>query len=611
MTFKKIMKNKAMIAMGIFIVAFIASLPFISRAVSGTEMQTNELTDTSVLITGRILNPDNQSVKIGTVEQNNPQASYVYTNPFTLLDDASVSPIEGRTGNTTGYGNTSVGERTGKNNTTGYGNTSVGEKGVYNNTSAYGNTGVGEKGSAYNSVVYQTISGLAPNTTYCSVVVDASDPSNTPIYGSEICYTTLATGASYKNGELTSVVLDTQSMTDTSATIKFMVNPDGKALGLSLKYGVGKKDFTDSDYTKDTGEFFRTATATSNSLPATAEIKNLEKDTTYYYEVYNTDTKEVYHDNLFTTAASAGTVINQSSSNTTTTTTCVPGEYCLLAPLPGLSKINVQTTGIGGYLAIIFKIGIGLAGVLAVVMLVVGGIQYMSTDAFSEKADGKSRMMNAIIGLLLVLGAWVILNTLNPNLLIFNLDLQKVSITVDEANFADTEVEIQSNKGYSMNGASFQSPNPSAGIADFAAKLKSGYKIDLITVDTASKKATFSARNGASSATVSVDINIGKNGVAEIGKAKEGDGKTPKGETVINSDRRISNSTSNAVTSRNGKYNLGAAFINIGTNPDRGIGFHGKWNNSLGVTNGCIRMYNDDLIVLAPYMATGTKVLIK
>lgn len=443
MTFKKIMKNKAMIAMRIFIVAFIASLPFISRAVSGTEMQTNELTDTSVLITGRILNPDNQSVKIGTVEQNNPQASYVYTNPFTLLDDASVPPIEGRTGNTTGYGNTSVGERTGKNNTTGYGNTSVGEKGVYNNTSAYGNTGVGEKGSAYNSVVYQTISGLAPNTTYCSVVVDASDPSNTPIYGSEICYTTLATGASYKNGELTSVVLDTQSMTDTSATIKFMVNPDGKALGLSLKYGVGKKDFTDSDYTKDIGEFFRTATTTSNSLPATAEIKNLEKDTTYYYEVYNTDTKEVYHDNLFTTAASAGTVINQNSSNTTTTTTCVPGEYCLLAPLPGLSKINVQTTGIGGYLAIIFKIGIGLAGVLAVVMLVVGGIQYMSTDAFSEKADGKSRMMNAIIGLLLVLGAWVILNTLNPNLLIFNLDLQKVSITVDPSLIDSDEAETQ------------------------------------------------------------------------------------------------------------------------------------------------------------------------
>ena len=52
-------------------------------------------------------------------------------------------------------------------------------------------------------------------------------------------------------------------------------------------------------------------------------------------------------------------------------------------------------------------------------------------------------MMNAIIGLLLVLGAWVMLNTLNPNLLIFNLDLQKVSITVDPSLIDSDEAETQ------------------------------------------------------------------------------------------------------------------------------------------------------------------------
>jgi hypothetical protein len=50
-------------------------------------------------------------------------------------------------------------------------------------------------------------------------------------------------------------------------------------------------------------------------------------------------------------------------------------------------------------------------------MIVMGGIQYMTSELVSGKAAGKETIMQAILGLLLALGAYAILNTLNPDLL--------------------------------------------------------------------------------------------------------------------------------------------------------------------------------------------------
>lgn len=77
------------------------------------------------------------------------------------------------------------------------------------------------------------------------------------------------------------------------------------------------------------------------------------------------------------------------------------------------SKDNALST----YLNIIIKILIGIAAVLAVIMIVMGGIEYMTSDFVSSKEEGKKRITNAIIGLLIALGAYLILYTVNPNLL--------------------------------------------------------------------------------------------------------------------------------------------------------------------------------------------------
>ena len=108
--------------------------------------------------------------------------------------------------------------------------------------------------------------------------------------------------------------------------------------------------------------------------------------------------------------------------------------YNLLAPLPNpeggeLSNIDVSgDNALGQYLNIIIKLAIGLAAVLAVVMIVMGGIQYMTTELVSGKEDGKRRITNAVLGLLVALGAWLILFTINPDLLKTELKIDTTTI---------------------------------------------------------------------------------------------------------------------------------------------------------------------------------------
>ncbi|MDA8611258.1 hypothetical protein N9L18_00105 [Candidatus Pacebacteria bacterium] len=68
--------------------------------------------------------------------------------------------------------------------------------------------------------------------------------------------------------------------------------------------------------------------------------------------------------------------------------------------------------GFGGILQQIFIWGVGLTATLAVLMLVVGGIQYMGSESLFAKDEGKQRMMAALGGLLIALTSVLILSTI-------------------------------------------------------------------------------------------------------------------------------------------------------------------------------------------------------
>lgn len=103
-------------------------------------------------------------------------------------------------------------------------------------------------------------------------------------------------------------------------------------------------------------------------------------------------------------------------------------QYTLLVPLPGATGQMTQTT-LGPYIANAFTLAIAIAAALAFVMITFGGITYATSDAITGKQKGRDFVTNAIYGLLLVIGAYAILYTINPNMLSFNLTLGTPSIT--------------------------------------------------------------------------------------------------------------------------------------------------------------------------------------
>lgn len=114
-----------------------------------------------------------------------------------------------------------------------------------------------------------------------------------------------------------------------------------------------------------------------------------------------------------------------------------PLDESYLAPLPGLSNATPPENRLKGFLQGLFQVLIIIAGILAVIMIVIGAITYLSTDAFSGKSEGKEMMLNAVFGLILALGGWIIINTINPNL------ASTLSITIPKVHVDAPQEEWQ------------------------------------------------------------------------------------------------------------------------------------------------------------------------
>lgn len=106
-----------------------------------------------------------------------------------------------------------------------------------------------------------------------------------------------------------------------------------------------------------------------------------------------------------------------------------PTDYHMLAPIPGLTKGTSNATDIRTFIPGVVKLALGLSIAFALLMIIKGGIQYMSTDAVSGKSDGRESITNAVIGLLLAIGAYSLLYTINPRLLSLSLSLPNVGTT--------------------------------------------------------------------------------------------------------------------------------------------------------------------------------------
>ncbi len=92
---------------------------------------------------------------------------------------------------------------------------------------------------------------------------------------------------------------------------------------------------------------------------------------------------------------------------------------------------------IGEYVVGLYRYGLGIGATLAMVMVVVGGFQYMTARGNpSAIGAAKGRITGAIIGILLLLGSYTLLQTINPQLIrLRELSVPQIS---NVANPADT-----------------------------------------------------------------------------------------------------------------------------------------------------------------------------
>lgn len=84
--------------------------------------------------------------------------------------------------------------------------------------------------------------------------------------------------------------------------------------------------------------------------------------------------------------------------------------------LPGGAKLE-DTTSLTGIVAWLYTFFVMISGLAAFVMIVWGGVQWMSSQGNTTQiTDAKDKIQKALLGLLLVLASFLILQIINPEL---------------------------------------------------------------------------------------------------------------------------------------------------------------------------------------------------
>ncbi|MCX6754566.1 MAG: D-alanyl-D-alanine carboxypeptidase family protein [Candidatus Nomurabacteria bacterium] len=176
----------------------------------------------------------------------------------------------------------------------------------------------------------------------------------------------------------------------------------------------------------------------------TAQEKILELKKGCFYKILDSQThaEQVTPAVVIPTETQVVTI----TPGTTSSGTFSEKVYNLLAPIGGM---KTAPDNIGTYFNSIFNIAIGLCAVLAVIMIVIGGVQYMGNESIFGKTEAKGRIKNSILGLLIALGSYALLNTINPDLLggggvkidpvTAGIEEEEIPILSDEGSLAPTK----------------------------------------------------------------------------------------------------------------------------------------------------------------------------
>jgi len=96
-----------------------------------------------------------------------------------------------------------------------------------------------------------------------------------------------------------------------------------------------------------------------------------------------------------------------------------PYNYTQLEKIPGFESAG---SDLKSFVGSIYKFGIWTVGIAAVLMITIGGFMYLTSAGNTSKMDVAKRVvMDAIIGLIVALAAYLILYVINPDLVSKNI----------------------------------------------------------------------------------------------------------------------------------------------------------------------------------------------
>ncbi len=110
-------------------------------------------------------------------------------------------------------------------------------------------------------------------------------------------------------------------------------------------------------------------------------------------------------------------------------------DYKLLEPLPCIEgggtnciSTTIETIPFDGYVGYVYRFSIALAVFLTVVMMIIGGFEYMFAESFTSKSSAKDKMKNAALGLGGVLVSYLVLQTIDPRLVQLGVDIEPINV---------------------------------------------------------------------------------------------------------------------------------------------------------------------------------------
>ncbi|MCA9354099.1 MAG: hypothetical protein KC877_01115 [Candidatus Kaiserbacteria bacterium] len=135
-------------------------------------------------------------------------------------------------------------------------------------------------------------------------------------------------------------------------------------------------------------------------------------------------------------------------------------------PLVGIPGVPANSD-LNTYINALYALSIIVAALLAVIKIIIAGVKWMMTDIVTSKSEAKKDIQGALLGLLIVLGAVIILTVINPDIVKVNLNMDR--LTTKTTLTKDTKVALDASKVQTVNipgaaGATMEVMPESAGV---------------------------------------------------------------------------------------------------------------------------------------------------